>query len=133
MNSTTAVAQSPATLKWLWMAVGALGVSVLALGGTLLAQNLRGDAPVALATQELAQEPAPVATLNQQKVPQTVLQQAHAAPDSRVNQAASRPAQPGPARQPQPVARIFSARKSRRLSAAVSSISVARNSYRAVG
>ena len=104
MNSTTAVAQSPATLKWLWMAVGALGVSVLALGGTLLAQNLRGDAPVALATQELAQEPAPVATLNQQKVPQTVLQQAHAAPDSRVNQAASRPAQPGPARQPQPVA-----------------------------
>ena len=65
MNSTTAVAQSPATLKWLWMAVGALGVSVLALGGTLFAQNLRGDAPVALATQELAQEPAPVATLNQ--------------------------------------------------------------------
>ena len=53
MNSTTAVAQSPATLKWLWMAVGALGVSVLALGGTLLAQNLRGDAPVAQAAQEL--------------------------------------------------------------------------------
>ena len=103
MNPTTAVAQSPATLKWLWMAVGALGVSVLALGGTLFAQNLRGDAPVALATQELAQEPAPVATLNQQKVPQTVLQQAHAAPDSRANQLAARPARL-PEHPPQPVA-----------------------------
>ena len=39
MDSTTAAAQSPATLKWLWIAVGALGASVLALGGTLLAQN----------------------------------------------------------------------------------------------
>ena len=32
MHPSTAVAQSPATLKWLWIAVGALGASVLALG-----------------------------------------------------------------------------------------------------
>ena len=88
MHPSTAVGQSPATLKWLWIAVGALGASVLALGGTLLAQNLHSDAPMAQPVQESTQR----AEISKQKPPQTVLQQAHAAPDSRANQLAARPA-----------------------------------------
>ena len=106
MDSTTAAAQSPATLKWLWIAVGALGASVLALGGTLLAQNLHGDAPMA----QTAPAPAPEAVAGNEKMPQTILQQAQAAPDSRVERAPPRPAQPSPARQPErqplPVAQV---------------------------
>lgn len=97
MNPTTAVAQSPATLKWLWIAVGALGAGVLALGGTLLAQNLHGDAPVAQAAPAPTQEVA----VGNERMPQTILQQAQAVPDSRVERAAPRPAQPIPARQPE--------------------------------
>lgn len=99
MHPSTAVGQSPATLKWLWIAVGALGASVLALGGTLLAQNLHSDAPMAQPVQESTQR----AEISKQKPPQTVLQQAHAAPDSRANQLAARPARL-PEHPPQPVA-----------------------------
>ena len=99
MHPSTAVGQSPATLKWLWIAVGALGASVLALGGTLLAQNLHSDAPMAQPVQESTQR----AEISKQKPPQTVLQQAHAAPDSRANQLAARPTRL-PEHPPQPVA-----------------------------
>ncbi|MBS0468422.1 MAG: glycine zipper 2TM domain-containing protein [Proteobacteria bacterium] len=95
MNSTNAVAPSPATLKWLWAAVGALGVSVLALGGTLLAQNLRGEAaPQAQAVAPLTPEPV-MAQPNRAQAP---MQQALAAPDSRAMQGY----QPQPYAQPQP-------------------------------
>ena len=43
---TSSVVPARASTKWLWAAVGALGVSVLALGATLVMQN-RGNGPTA--------------------------------------------------------------------------------------
>ncbi len=67
---------SPAALKYLWISVGALGACVLALGGTLLAQKLPGDAPQA----------APAAPqVIEEKAPPALARQAQSAPDSRAN------------------------------------------------
>ncbi|MBS0291998.1 MAG: glycine zipper 2TM domain-containing protein [Proteobacteria bacterium] len=82
-TSPTAAAQPAASVKWLWAAVGALGVSVLALGGTLLAQNLRGEAPpAAQAAAPRTPEPEIIdeKAMQMQKTP---MQQAFAAPDAR--------------------------------------------------
>jgi outer membrane lipoprotein SlyB len=69
-------AGSPAALKYLWISVGALGACVLALGGTLLAQKLPGDAPQA----------APAAPqVIEEKAPPALARQAQPAPDSRAN------------------------------------------------
>ncbi|NVH78548.1 hypothetical protein FSB08_41055, partial [Paraburkholderia sp. JPY432] len=38
-NSDTGPAAAGGSMKWLWAAIGALGVSVLALGATLVVQN----------------------------------------------------------------------------------------------
>jgi hypothetical protein len=46
--------------------VGALGASVLALGGTLLAQNLHSDAPMAQPVQESTQR-AEISSRNRHK------------------------------------------------------------------
>ena len=72
MNTTVS---NPATQqKWLWIAVGALGACVLALGGTLLAQKLPSDT---------AQAPQAV----EQKTPQPLARQEQKAPVSRANRA----------------------------------------------
>lgn len=98
MNTTNTVAAGPTSVKWLWAAVGALGVSVLALGGTLLAQNLRGDgAPQAQAAAPLPAEPV----ITQMDRAQTPVQQALIAPDPRAIQGT----QPQPYAQPQPAQR----------------------------
>ncbi|WP_416401243.1 glycine zipper 2TM domain-containing protein [Alicycliphilus denitrificans] len=89
MNPATS-SQPAASVKWLWAAVGALGVSVLALGGTLLAQNLRGDAsPAAQATA--AAPRTPESEIIDEKAPQGQAQQALAAPDSRATQSRRAP------------------------------------------
>ncbi|MDA8523107.1 glycine zipper 2TM domain-containing protein [Acidovorax sp. NCPPB 4044] len=48
-NSDSGPAAGGASVKWLWAAIGALGVSVLALGATLAVQH-RGSSPEAAAT-----------------------------------------------------------------------------------
>jgi outer membrane lipoprotein SlyB len=89
MNPATS-SQPAASVKWLWAAVGALGVSVLALGGTLLAQNLRGDAPPA--AQATAAAPrTPESEIIDEKAPRGQAQQALAAPDSRATQSRRAP------------------------------------------
>ena len=94
MTASNPATGSPAALKWLWIAVGALGVCVLGLGGTLLAQNLQGDAPQALA----AAPRTPESQIIDEKAPQTRARQAQAAPVS----GASRSAPPAYA-QPRPM------------------------------
>ncbi|ADU98041.1 glycine zipper 2TM domain-containing protein [Alicycliphilus denitrificans] len=89
MNPATS-SQPAASVKWLWAAVGALGVSVLALGGTLLAQNLRGDAsPAAQATAAALRTPE--SEIIDEKAPQGQAQQALAATDSRAVQSRRAP------------------------------------------
>ncbi|WP_404301235.1 glycine zipper 2TM domain-containing protein [Alicycliphilus denitrificans] len=88
MNPATtpaAAAQPAASVKWLWAAVGALGVSVLALGGTLLAQSPRGDAPPAA---QAAAPRTPESEIINEKTPQAPMQQALTAPDSRAMRSA---------------------------------------------
>jgi len=99
MNPSTtpsAAAQPAASVKWLWAAVGALGVSVLALGGTLLAQNLHADA--APTTQASAPR-TPEAEIINEKAPKAPTQQALTAPDSRATRSAL-PRQADPYLQP---------------------------------
>lgn len=92
--SSTADAQQPAapapsaTLKWLWGAVGALTLGVLALGGTLIAQQHKA------ASQEQAQQAAtaartPESEVIDEKAPQTQNQMAQQAPENRATQAAA--------------------------------------------
>lgn len=88
MNPATS-SPPAASVKWLWAAVGALGVCVLALGGTLLAQNLRGGD----AAQAVAAAPrTPESEIINEKVPQALVQQAPAAPDPRAVQPQRAPA-----------------------------------------
>lgn len=126
--SSTADAQQPAapapssTLKWLWGAVGALTLAVLALGGTLIAQQHKA------ASQEQAQQAevaarTPESEVIEEKAPQTQNQPAQQAPETLAAQTAAgaapaRPARPhavapragttatttAPAAAPQPVA-----------------------------
>jgi len=49
-NSDTGPAAAGGSVKWLWAAIGALGVSVLALGATLVVQNKDRAPDVAAAT-----------------------------------------------------------------------------------
>jgi outer membrane lipoprotein SlyB len=88
MNPATS-SQLAASVKWLWAAVGALGVSVLALGGTLLAQSLPGDAPPA-ARATAAAPRTPESEIINEKAPQGQVRKALAAPDP----GATRPAVP---------------------------------------
>lgn len=104
MHSTSAspaAAPSAASLKWLWAAVGVLGVSVLALGGTLLAQNLRGGPPAGdsaasgpAATLAATAPRTPEAEVLNEKAPPAQSQQAMAALDSGANPTARRAAAP---------------------------------------
>lgn len=118
-STTAGTAQPAANVKWLWAAVGALGVSVLALGGTLLAQNLRGDAqPQALAQTAAARTPE--SEIINKKSTQTPASKALTAPDTGAPHAApshapqqprrvaARPADaaPQPAAQARPVAPV---------------------------
>ena len=61
---TSAPAAAPA-MKWMWAAIGALGVSVLALGATLVLQQRAPSAPVQVAagpdTAQFAMSPDPQA------------------------------------------------------------------------
>ena len=61
---TSAPAAAPA-MKWMWAAIGALGVSVLALGATLVLQQRAPSAPVPVAagpdTAQFAMSPDPQA------------------------------------------------------------------------
>ena len=56
--ATPAAAPAGASAKWLWAAIGALGVSVLALGATLVMQQRGGahDAPTPVASAATAQQ-----------------------------------------------------------------------------
>ena len=105
--TTTTAAQPAASVKWLWAAVGALGVSVLALGGTLLVQNQRSATPPAAQAQ--AQTAAPRTPeskiLNEKALPAPV-RQALIVPDSiaSCNPAPQAYAQPQPQRAPVPQA-----------------------------
>ncbi len=92
--SSTAHAQQPAapapssTLKWLWGAVGALTLAVLALGGTLIAQQHKA------ASQEQAQQAevaarTPESEVIEEKAPQTQNQPAQQAPETVAAQAAA--------------------------------------------
>ena len=104
MHSTSAspaATLSAASLKWLWAAVGVLGVSVLALGGTLLAQNLRGGSPAGdsaaggpAATLAATAPRTPEAEMLNEKAPPAQSQQAMAALDSGANPTARRAAAP---------------------------------------
>ncbi|CAM3800587.1 Glycine zipper 2TM protein [Paracidovorax anthurii] len=91
--------------KWLWAAIGALGVSVLALGATLVVQN-RAPATAAAdpaTAQPLAAAPAPDAARPQAPVPvQNIAQRAPAAAPSGGYAAQS--GYPAPQGQGQPVA-----------------------------
>ena len=92
--SSTADAQQPAapapssTLKWLWGAVGALTLAVLALGGTLIAQQHKA------ASQEQAQQAevaarTPESEVIEEKAPQTQNQPAQQAPETLAAQTAA--------------------------------------------
>ena len=90
--SSTADTQQPAapapssTLKWLWGAVGALTLAVLALGGTLIAQQHK------TASQDQAQQAAartPESEVIDEKAPQAQNQMAQQAPENRATQAAA--------------------------------------------
>ena len=104
MHSTSAspaAAPSAASLKWLWAAVGVLGVSVLALGGTLLAQNLRGGPPAGdsaaggpAATLAATAPRTPEAEVLNEKAPPAQSRQAMTALDSGANPTARRAAAP---------------------------------------
>lgn len=88
--SPAAAASSAASLKWLWAAVGVLGVSVLALGGTLLAQNLRGDS--AATAQATTVPRTPESEIIDEKAPHDQSWKALVAPDSRATQGEQRAA-----------------------------------------
>ena len=100
-----ATAPPAASVKWLWTAVGALGVSVLALGGTLLAQNLHRDAAP---TAQASAARTPESQIINEKAQETRAHKALAAPDSRATHntppQAYAPQQPqrAPARQADP-------------------------------
>ncbi|MGE4376866.1 MAG: glycine zipper 2TM domain-containing protein [Burkholderiaceae bacterium] len=92
--SSTADAQQPAapapssTLKWLWGAVGALTLAVLALGGTLIAQQHKA------ASQEQAQQAevaarTPESEVIEEKAPQMQNQPAQHAPETIAEQTAA--------------------------------------------
>ena len=92
--SSTADAQQPAaavpssTLKWLWGAVGALTLAVLALGGTLIAQQHKA------ASQEQAQQAevaarTPESEVINEKAPQMQNQPAQQAPETLAEQTAA--------------------------------------------
>lgn len=93
--STAAAQQAAApapssTLKWLWGAVGALTLAVLALGGTLIAQQHKA----ASQEQELAQQAAaaartPESEVINEKAAKTQIQQAQNAPESVASQGAA--------------------------------------------
>ena len=100
-SASSAAAPSAASLKWLWAAVGVLGVSVLALGGTLLVQNLRGGPPAGdsaaggpAATLAVTAPRTPEAEVLNEKAPPAQSQQAMAALDSGANPTARRAAAP---------------------------------------
>jgi len=101
------------TVKQLWTAVGVLGISVLALGGTLAAQQLRGPAatPQAQApeSQTAAAVPStPESEIINEKAPQALAEQRSVAPVSGAKapapQLALAPVAP-PAPRPQPAPR----------------------------
>lgn len=96
-----AAAQPTASVKWLWAAVGALGVSVLALGGTLLAQNLHGDAAPSAQAQASAPR-TPESEIIKEKTPQRQSQQAPTAIDSRAQHGTPAQPQRAPARPADP-------------------------------
>lgn len=56
--SIPAAAPAGPALKWMWAAIGVLGVSVLALGATLVMQNRAPSAADAAAPATLAAAPA---------------------------------------------------------------------------
>lgn len=100
-SASSAAAPSAASLKWLWAAVGVLGVSVLALGGTLLVQNLRGGPPAGdsaaggpAATLAATAPRTPEAEVLNEKAPPAQSQQAMTALDSGANPVARRSAAP---------------------------------------
>ncbi|MBC7214718.1 MAG: glycine zipper 2TM domain-containing protein [Burkholderiaceae bacterium] len=126
--SSTADAQQPAapapssTLKWLWGAVGALTLAVLALGGTLIAQQHKAASQEQEQQAEVAAR-TPESEVIEEKAPQTQNQPAQQAPETLAAQTAAgaapaRPARPhavapragttatttAPAAAPQPVA-----------------------------
>jgi len=96
-----AAAQPTASVKWLWAAVGALGVSVLALGGTLLAQNLHGDAAPSAQAQASAPR-TPESEIIKEKTPQRQSQQVPTAIDSRAPHGTPVQPQRAPARPADP-------------------------------
>ncbi|MBS0509498.1 MAG: glycine zipper 2TM domain-containing protein [Proteobacteria bacterium] len=97
MNPTTTVAQSPATLKWLWAAVGVLGVSVLALGGTLLTQKLHDEEPAAT---QAAVQGALAGQTTLQRAQQGLQPQALVAPDAAAVRNVPQPGYQQPYQQP---------------------------------
>lgn len=89
-TASSASAASLATLKWLWISVGALSACVLALSGTLLAQKL----PDASQPQAVAQR-TPESEIIDEKSPQALASQALKAPNSGAQR-------PGPAAEVRP-------------------------------
>lgn len=104
MNPSTppfapAAAAAPASVKWLWAAVGALGVAVLALGGTLLAQAPREAASLAPAHTATAPR-TPEAEIIDEKVTPAPAQFAQIAPETGAKPLAQ--PVPAPSRQEAP-------------------------------
>lgn len=92
--SSTADAQQPAapapssTLKWLWGAVGALTLAVLALGGTLIAQQHKAASQEQEQQAEVAAR-TPESEVIEEKAPQTQNQPAQQAPGTIAAQTAA--------------------------------------------
>ena len=82
---TTPLAAAPAGahgLKWMWVAIGVLGTSVLALGATLVLQQRPPSASAAEAAQVAQTSPAPRTPESQiidEKRPVALMQPAQAA------------------------------------------------------
>ncbi|RYF68744.1 MAG: glycine zipper 2TM domain-containing protein [Comamonadaceae bacterium] len=97
-----AAAPAGASAKWLWAAIGALGVSVLALGATLVVQqsgrNAAAPQPVAAMTAPGAAADTRTALVDEgsaSKVPPAQVQRAQPAINSVANRAPAAPAAPG--------------------------------------
>ncbi len=94
----TAVSGPP--LRWFWAAIGVLGVSVLALGATLVVQPQRAPAAAQTALASALAPRTPEHEIIDEKAPPVQAQPASAAPEP-----IAKPAPAGAAARPQPAAR----------------------------
>ena len=105
---TSQPAAAPAALKWLWGAVGALTLAVLALGGTLIAQQHKAASE--MQAREAVAERTPESEVIEEKAPQSTAQQAQSAPSEGASAATDASAPAATSKEATPAARTHVAK-----------------------